>query len=63
MIVTDPYDWARLYESIKEESRKSEEKHVHIYVSAADADSVCALKILEVQISNDAPPFLFPICH
>ena len=55
MILTDSQQWVQLYETIKEESRKSEEKHVHIYVSAADADSVCALRILEVRILPDAP--------
>lgn len=48
MILTDSQQWVELYETIKNESRKSEEKHVHIYVSASDADSVCALRILEV---------------
>jgi hypothetical protein len=47
MILTDTYQMAQLYDKIKAESRKSSEKHVNIYASAADADSVCALRILE----------------
>lgn len=48
MIVTTPDEWVALYNAIKEESSCSEEKHVFIYASAADADSVAALRILEV---------------
>ena len=49
MILTSTQQWVELYETIKAETRKSSEKHVNIYVSAADADSVCALRILEVR--------------
>lgn len=49
MIKTTPEEWADVYEVIKRETRKSVEKHVHIYVSAADADSVSSLRILEVR--------------
>ena len=49
MILNNSEQWVELYKLIKEESKKSEEKHVHIYVSAADTDSVCALRILEVR--------------
>lgn len=49
MILTSSYQWVQLYDKIKAESRKSTEKHVNIYVSAADTDSVCALRILEVR--------------
>lgn len=48
MIVTSQDDWVALYTSIKEESRKSDEKFVFIYASAQDCDSICALRILEV---------------
>lgn len=48
MILTSTQQWVDLYDHIKAETRKSSEKHVNIYVSAADADSVCALRILEV---------------
>ena len=62
MILTDSTKWVDLYETIKNETRKSEEKHVQIYVSAADADSVCALRILEVSGGHrhgQATPFYF----
>lgn len=49
MLLTEQRQWIDLYELIKSESRKSSEKHVHIYVSATDVDSVCALRILEVR--------------
>ena len=49
MILTETQEWVDLYEAIKSETRKSSEKHVNIYVSATDADSVCALRILEVR--------------
>lgn len=49
MIINQPDQWVDLYKAIKEESSRSDEKHVFIYASAADADSVCALRILEVR--------------
>ncbi len=48
MILTEQKDWVELFEALKEETRKSSEKHVNIYVSATDTDSVCSLRILEV---------------
>ena len=56
MILTDQSDWVQLFEALKAETRKSIEKHVNIYVSAADADSVCALKILENLFQNEMIP-------
>uniref|UniRef100_A0A1D2AER3 Cell division control protein 45-like protein n=1 Tax=Auxenochlorella protothecoides TaxID=3075 RepID=A0A1D2AER3_AUXPR len=56
MIVTTPDEWVALYNAIKEESSCSEEKHVFIYASAADADSVAALRILERLFKNDMIP-------
>jgi hypothetical protein len=50
MIVTTDDQWTGVYTAIREESRKSDEKHIFIYASASDADSVCALRILEVRI-------------
>jgi hypothetical protein len=49
MIITSSDEWTDLYASIREESNRSEEKHVNIYASSSDADSVCALRILEVR--------------
>jgi cell division control protein 45 len=57
MILTDAQQWVDLYEGIKEETRRSAERHVHIYVSAADADSVAALRILESLLRNDLVPY------
>jgi len=48
MIITTSEEWTNLYRSIREESSRSDEKHVFIYACASDADSVCALRILEV---------------
>lgn len=48
MIINKLDDWVSLYGAIKEETSCSDEKHVFIYASAADADSVCALRIVEV---------------
>ena len=48
MIVTSQEEWVSLYQSIKEDSARSDEKQVFVYASAADADAVCALRILEV---------------
>lgn len=48
MIITSPEEWVSLYGAIAEDSRRSEEKHVFIYASAKEADSVAALRILEV---------------
>lgn len=49
MIITTSEEWTALYRSIREESGRSEEKHVFIYACSSDADSVCALRILEVR--------------
>lgn len=54
MILTENQQWVDLYESIKAETRKSSEKHVNIYVSASDVDSVCSLRILEVCFVADS---------
>ncbi|GAB4814948.1 hypothetical protein N2152v2_001994 [Parachlorella kessleri] len=56
MILTNQDDWVALYNSIKEESRRSEEKFVFIYASAQDCDSLCALRILERLFMNDRVP-------
>ena len=40
MILTDPSQWVMLFDALKAETRKSVEKHVHVYCSAADCDSV-----------------------
>lgn len=48
MIITNHEQWVDLYNAIKEESARSEEKHVFIYASSADVDAVCTLRILEV---------------
>ena len=48
MIITTSDEWTALYNSIKQDSTRSDEKHVFIYACASDADSVCALRILEV---------------
>lgn len=48
MIITTHEEWTNLFNSIKAESSSSDEKHVFIYACATDADSVCALRILEV---------------
>lgn len=36
-----------LFDALKAETRKSVEKHVHVYVSSCDVDSVCSIRILE----------------
>ena len=36
MILTDPSQWVMLFDALKAETRKSTEKHVHVYCSAAD---------------------------
>ncbi len=51
MIITTPEEWTQLYRSIREESSRSDEKHVFIYACSTDCDSVCALRILEVRPS------------
>ena len=60
MIITTSEEWTNLYRSILEESTRSDEKHVFIYASSSDADSVCALRILEVRpctwSSGGGPP-------
>lgn len=61
MILTEHQQWVDLYESIKAETRKSAEKHVNIYVSATDADSVCSLRILEVCDLLPPPPLSTPL--
>ena len=48
MIITTSEEWTDLYRSIREESSRSDEKHVFIYACSSDCDSVCALRILEV---------------
>ncbi len=40
--------FAHLYEVIKADFPSSEEKKLIVFVSAADCDSVCALRILSV---------------
>ena len=47
MILTDPAQWVMLFDALKAETRKSAEKHVHVYVSSCDVDSVCSIRILE----------------
>jgi cell division control protein 45 len=47
MILTDPSQWVMLFDALKAETRKSTEKHVHVYVSSCDVDSVCSIRILE----------------
>lgn len=54
MIITTPEEWTNLYRSIREESSRSDEKHVFIYACSTDCDSVCALRILEVRPSSGA---------
>ena len=49
MIITTTDEWTDLYRSIREESSRSDEKHVFIYACSSDVDSVCALRILEVR--------------
>lgn len=56
MIITTSDEWTNLYRSIREESTRSDEKHVFIYACASDADSVCALRILERLLKNDRVP-------
>jgi cell division control protein 45 len=56
MILTESNQWVKLFDSVKAETRKSVEKHVHIYVSASDADSVCSLRILESLFQNEMIP-------
>ncbi|KAI8103739.1 hypothetical protein M9435_006267 [Picochlorum sp. BPE23] len=56
MILTDSDQWVKLFEALRLETRKSAEKHVHIYVSASDADSTCALRILESMFQNEMIP-------
>lgn len=56
MILTDPDQWVKLFDALKTETRKSAEKHVHIYVSASDADSVCSLRILESMLQTEMIP-------
>ena len=48
MIITTPDEWTSLYGSIRDDSSRSDEKHVFIYACSTDCDSVCALRILEV---------------
>jgi hypothetical protein len=60
MILTDQQEWVDLFDALKSETRKSSEKHVNIYVSASDTDSVCSLRILEVS-SSGLNDFLLPI--
>ncbi|EFN58772.1 hypothetical protein CHLNCDRAFT_50260 [Chlorella variabilis] len=47
MIITTSDEWTALYRSICEDSKRSDDKHVFIYACSSDADSVCALRILE----------------
>lgn len=54
MIITTHEEWTNLFNSIKAESSSSDEKHVFIYACATDADSVCALRILEVGAARPA---------
>lgn len=56
MIVTSHSEWVAVYNAIKEESRQSDEKHVFIYASASDVDSVAALRILERLLRHDMIP-------
>ena len=56
MILTDPDQWVKLFDALKSETRKSSEKHVHIYASASDADSVCSLRILESMLQTEMIP-------
>ncbi|PSC71473.1 cell division control 45-like protein [Micractinium conductrix] len=56
MIITTSDEWTALYNSIKQDSTRSDEKHVFIYACASDADSVCALRILERLFKNDRIP-------
>ena len=59
MIITTSEEWTNLYRSILEESTRSDEKHVFIYASSSDADSVCALRILEVRPALLPRPALY----
>ena len=52
MILTDPSQWVMLFDALKAETRKSAEKHVHVYCSAADVDSVCSIRVLESLFKN-----------
>jgi arylamine N-acetyltransferase len=52
MIITTTDEWTALYRSIKEESSRSDEKHVNIYCCSSDCDSVCAVRILEVRFAH-----------
>jgi cell division control protein 45 len=56
MIISTPEEWTNLYRSIREESSRSDEKHVFIYACSTDCDSVCALRILERLFKNDRIP-------
>lgn len=56
MIITTHEEWTNLFNSIKAESSSSDEKHVFIYACATDADSVCALRILERLFKNERIP-------
>ncbi|KAI3436794.1 hypothetical protein D9Q98_006205 [Chlorella vulgaris] len=56
MIITTTDEWTALYRSIKEESSRSDEKHVNIYCCSSDCDSVCAVRILERLFKNERIP-------
>lgn len=56
MIITTSDEWTALYRSICEDSKRSDDKHVFIYACSSDADSVCALRILEVRRGLDRSP-------
>lgn len=48
MILTTQEQWVDLYNAIRNDSCSSDERHVFIYASSKEADSVAALRILEV---------------
>lgn len=56
MILTEADQWVNLFDALKTETRKSAEKHVHIYASASDADSICSLRILESMLQTEMIP-------
>ena len=49
MILTTQDQWTALFRSIQDDAARSEDKQVFLYASAADADAVCALRILVVR--------------
>eukprot|EP00884_Botryococcus_braunii_P009585 jgi/Botrbrau1/18628/Bobra.0367s0065.1 len=54
--------FAHLYEVIKADFPSSEEKKLIVFVSAADCDSVCALRILSTFLNKDNVYFsMFPV--